>query len=46
MKNIAENEGKNVFERFGSPSYYLLPCYIGIGKDKKMNQKLNKNKLI
>ena len=46
MRIPVGDEGKNVVESIGAPSEYLLPCYIGIGKAKKMNLKSVKNKLI
>ena len=40
MRIPVGDEGKQVVQSIGAPSEYLLPCYIGIGKAKKEEPKI------
>ena len=45
MRIPVGDEGKNVIEAIGAPKEYLLPCYIGIGKEKKDEPKVGQKKI-
>ena len=45
MRIPVGDEGKNVLEAIGAPKDYLLPCYLGIGKAKKEEKKVEQKKI-